>query len=118
MNDDLERRLKDGDTSLFAEAFSLHRPRIWQIIHFRLNDQIRGRVDPDDVLQEVYLDAEKRLRYFIDGDFKSLFLWLRLVAGQTLSNIHRIHLGTESRSVLRESDLAVPFWSRHRAQRG
>ncbi|EMI53207.1 RNA polymerase, sigma-24 subunit, ECF subfamily [Rhodopirellula sallentina SM41] len=61
-------------------------------------------MDTDDVVQEVYLDAEKRLQHYIDGDFPSLFLWLRLVVGQTLSNIHRMHLGTASRSVLREFD--------------
>ena len=98
--------LASGDTTVFGELFVVHRPRLWQIIHFRLNDKIRGRVDPDDVVQEVYMDAEKRLRHYVDGEFPSLFLWLRLIAGQTLSNIHRTHLGTESRSVLRESDAA------------
>ena len=101
--DDRETRLKEGDLSQFADAFLVHRPRLWQIVHFRLNDRIRGRVDPDDVVQDIYLAAEKRLRHFIDGDFPSLFLWLRFVAGQTLSDIHRRHLGTRSRSVLRES---------------
>lgn len=103
MPDDLEQRLADGDTIVFGELFTNHRPRLWQIIHFRLSDQIRGRVDPDDVVQEVYLEAEKRLRHYVDGDFPSLFLWLRLVVGQTLSKIHRTHLQTESRSVLREA---------------
>ncbi len=102
-DEDIEQRLKQGDLSLFADAFSRHRPRLWQIIHFRLSDKIRARVDADDVLQNVYLDAEKRLNYYIDGDFPSLFLWLRLVTGQTLSQVHRRHLATESRSTLRES---------------
>ncbi|WP_145170961.1 sigma-70 family RNA polymerase sigma factor [Rubripirellula lacrimiformis] len=99
----IEQQLKAGDFSRFGEAFSRHRPRLWQIIHFRISDQIRGRVDAEDVLQDVYLDAEKRLKHFVDGDFPSLFLWLRLVAGQTLSRVHRRHLATESRSTLRES---------------
>ncbi|MEM1067500.1 MAG: RNA polymerase subunit sigma-24, partial [Planctomycetota bacterium] len=103
MTDDLEERLKHGDQVAFGELFTLHRPRIWQIIHFRLSDKIRGRVDPDDVVQEVFLESEKRLRHFVDGSFPSLFLWLRLVTGQTLSKIHRTHLGTESRSTLRET---------------
>ena len=101
--ENIEQQLKNGDFSRFGEAFSRHRPRLWQIIHFRISDQIRGRVDADDVLQDVYLDAEKRLRHFADGDFPTLFLWLRLVAGQTLSRVHRRHLATESRSTLRES---------------
>lgn len=106
MPEDLEQRLADGDATVFGELFTIHRPRLWQIVHFRLSDKIRGRVDPDDVVQEVFLDAEKRLRHYIDGDFPSLFLWLRLVVGQTLSKIHRTHLGTESRSVLREASAA------------
>jgi len=106
MGDDLEERLKQGDSAAFGESFTLHRPRIWQIIHFRLSDKIRGRVDPDDVVQEVFLEAEKRLRHYREGDFPSLFLWLRLVTGQTLSKIHRTHLGTESRNAMREANPA------------
>ena len=104
MTDALEQRLNAGDTTALGELFTIHRPRIWQIIHFRLSDKIRGRVDPDDVVQEVYLEAEKRLRHYFEGEFPTLFLWLRLVAGQTLNKIHRTHLGTESRSVLRENE--------------
>lgn len=103
MVDELETRLRRGDPDAFGELFAIHRPRIWQIIHFRLSERIRGRVDADDVVQEVFLDAKKRLQHFIDGDFPSLFLWLRLVAGQTISNLHRAHFGAGSRSVLRES---------------
>lgn len=98
-----EHSLRKGETTHFADAFSVHRTRLWQIIHFRLSDQVRARVDADDVVQEVYLDAEKRLSHFASGDFQSFFLWLRLVAQQTLSRVHRRHLATESRSTQRES---------------
>lgn len=103
MTNDLEDRLRNGDQAAFGELFTRHRPRIWQIVHFRLSNKIRGRVDPDDVVQEIFLEAEKRLKHFHEGDFPSLFLWLRLVTGQTLSKIHRTHLGTESRDADRES---------------
>ncbi|MCR9200246.1 MAG: sigma-70 family RNA polymerase sigma factor [Planctomycetaceae bacterium] len=106
--DTTEGRLLAGDRTQFDVAFSHHRPRLWQLVHFRLSDQIRARVDPDDVVQEVYLDAQKRLDHFLKGTFPSFFLWLRLVAGQTLSHVHRTHLSTESRSVGRES--AAPAW--------
>lgn len=101
--DTTEGRLLAGDRTQFDVAFSHHRSRLWQLVHFRLSDQIRARVDPDDVVQEVYLDAQKRLDHFLKGTFPSFFLWLRLVAGQTLSHVHRTHLSTESRSVGRES---------------
>ena len=101
--EEIERQLKSGIASRFPEAFLYHRPRLWQIVHFRLSDHIRSRVDADDVVQDIYVDAEKRFKHYVDGDFPSFFLWLRLVAGQTLSRVHRRHLSTESRSALRES---------------
>ena len=90
---------------MFASIFTIHRSRIWQIIHFRLNEFVRGRIDPDDVVQEVYLAAEQRLDHFVNGDFPSCFLWLRLVIGQTLSKVHRTHLETQGRTVLREVNM-------------
>lgn len=102
---ELERRLADGEQPLFGELFDHHRPRLWRFIHFRLDSRVRGRIDPDDVLQDVYLDAAARLDSFVNRDFPSLFLWLRLVAAQTLSNAHRSHLGVQARSVLKERSL-------------
>lgn len=103
MEGELEKRLRAGETDLFAEVFTIHRPRVWQIVNFRLDFKVRGRVDPDDVVQEVFLAAQKRLDHFVGGGFDSFFLWLRLVAVQTLSNVHRTHLGTSSRSTLKEA---------------
>ena len=102
---ELEKRLVDGERSLFGELFDHHRPRLWRFVHFRLDARVRGRIDPEDVVQEVYLDASARLDRFTSGEFPSLFLWLRLVAAQTLSNTHRTHLGVQARSVLRERSL-------------
>ena len=112
MEGDLEKRLRAGETSLFAEVFTIHRPRVWQIVNFRLDTKVRGRVYPDDVVQEVYLAAEKRLEHFVGGGFDSFFLWLRLVTVQTLSNVHRTHLRTSSRSTLKEANpISADRWS-------
>ena len=112
MEGDLEKRLRAGETSLFAEVFTIHRPRVWQIVNFRLDTKVRGRVDPDDVVQEVYFAAEKRLEHFVGGGFDSFFLWLRLVTVQTLSNVHRTHLRTSSRSTLKEANpISADRWS-------
>jgi RNA polymerase sigma-70 factor, ECF subfamily len=102
---ELEKRLAGGEESLFGDLFDQHRPRLWRFIHFRLDSRVRGRIDPDDVLQDVFLDASSRLKHFLDGEFPSLFLWLRLIAAQTLSNAHRSHLGVQGRSVLKERSL-------------
>ncbi len=95
-------RLATGDEQALAHAFSRHRERLWQMVHFRLDPHLAGRVDEDDVLQEAYLDAATRLRHFEDHGGSSVFLWLRMIVGQTLVDVHRRHLGAKMRSVRRE----------------
>jgi len=95
-------RLDEGDEQALALAFSRHRERLWQMVHFRLDKRLAGRVDEDDVLQDAYLDAAKRLRHFEDHGASSVFLWLRVIVGQTLVDVHRRHFGARMRSVHRE----------------
>jgi len=95
-------RLKGGDHQALAELFSLHRERLWRTVHFRLDRRLRGRVDPDDVLQEAYLSAADRVEHFVGDSSKSLYVWLRLILSQTLTDVHRRHLGAQMRDAGRE----------------
>ena len=101
-SDELVTRLKGGDQQALAELYSQHRPRLWRMIHFRLDPRLRGRVDADDILQEGYLAAVERVQHFQDDSSTSFFVWLRLVLGQTLIDVHRRHLGTQMRDAGRE----------------
>ena len=62
--DDLLDRVRLGDERALAELFSGHRDRLWRMVQARLDRRLRGRVDPDDILQEAYLDATRRLAHF------------------------------------------------------
>ena len=92
-NAELLSRVKNGDQQALADLFSLHRDRLWQVINFRLDARLRGRVDADDILQEAYLDAAQRIRHYLDNSTQTFFVWLRLIANQTLIDVHRRHLG-------------------------
>jgi RNA polymerase sigma-70 factor (ECF subfamily) len=72
------------------------------MVNFRLDHRLAGRVDADDVLQESYLAAAKRIDYYSAGGFDSPFLWLRVVVQQTMIDIHRRHLLAQSRDAGRE----------------
>jgi RNA polymerase sigma-70 factor (ECF subfamily) len=95
----MEERLRQGDEEALAALFSRHRERLWRIARFRLPAKLRGRVDPDDVLQDAYLAAVQRLEHYEGG---SPFLWLRLVVNQTLVDLYRRHLGAQMRDAGRE----------------
>ena len=106
--DALVNRVLHGDREALAAVFALHRDRLWRIVNFRLDQRMRGRVDADDVLQEVYLNAERRIQHVIEDAPDGLFVWFRLLVTQTLAEIHRRHLGTQRRDPMREQSLAAP----------
>ncbi len=98
----LDQRLRGGDSQALAELFSRERERLWRIIHFRLAEPLRGRLDPDDVLQEAFLAANQRLKHYADSPATSPFIWLRMIVNQTLVDLHREHLGAQRRDAARE----------------
>ncbi len=110
-SDDLLLRVKDGDEQAVAELFSQHRQRLWQMVRFRIDRRLAGRVDADDVLQEAYLEAAKRLRHFAGDSATSFFVWLRMIVMQTLIDVHRRHLGAQMRDAGREVPIAGARYS-------
>ncbi|MEI6566639.1 MAG: sigma-70 family RNA polymerase sigma factor [Verrucomicrobiota bacterium] len=94
---DLEKRLRSGDQQALADLFSRERERLWRVIHFRLAEPLRRRLEPDDVLQEAFLAATKRLEHYATSPTTSPFIWLRMIVNQTLNDLHREHLGAQKR---------------------
>jgi RNA polymerase sigma-70 factor (ECF subfamily) len=102
----LLERLARGDSEALAALFALHRERLRRMIEFRLHPKLVRRLDPDDVLQEAWLDAQKRIASYAEQDDPSCLLWLRLVVGQTLVDVHRRHLGAKMRDANQEIPLS------------
>jgi RNA polymerase sigma-70 factor (ECF subfamily) len=104
--DGLRNRLRGRDPEALAELFSEHRDRLWRMASFRMDRRLIGRIDPEDVLQETYLAAAARLEHYDADASSSPFVWLRMVLMQTLTDLHRHHLGTQMRNAYRE--VALP----------
>lgn len=97
----LERELRAGDDAALGPLFERHRGRLLRMVTFRLDPRLLGRIDADDVLQETYVDAQKRLAAF-RGDDKPFLVWIRLITQQTMVDLHRRHLGTRMRTAGKE----------------
>jgi len=97
----LERELRAGDDAALGPLFERHRGRLLPMVTFRLDPRLLGRIDADDVLQETYVDAQKRLAAF-RGDDKPFLVWIRLITQQTMVDLHRRHLGTRMRTAGKE----------------
>jgi RNA polymerase sigma-70 factor (ECF subfamily) len=104
-SDDLIRLAAAGDEGALASLWERHRDRLHQMIRLRLDRRLQSRVDPSDILQEAYLDLADRLPDYARDRPMPPFLWLRLVTGQRLLQVHRRHLGTALRDAGREVSL-------------
>ncbi len=99
---ELIKRVIERDLDALAELFSKYHDRLWRTVQFRMDSRLRGRVDPDDILQEAWLDCVKRVDSFLKDASRSIFVWFRLVVSQTLVDVHRRHVGAQKRSAANE----------------
>ena len=95
-----------GDEGALAALFNSQRERLRRLVRLRLDRRLSGRIDSDDVLQDAYLEARKRLpEYARDPQAMPFHVWLRLVTGQKLTDLHRFHLGAQMRDAGMEVSL-------------
>jgi RNA polymerase sigma-70 factor (ECF subfamily) len=99
-----DRRRREA---VLAEIFMRHRKRLRNMVELRLHPRLKGRLDPSDVLQEAFLEAVRRLDAFLLRPLLPVFLWLRMVTGHKLFDLHAHHLKAGKRSLLKEAPLRM-----------
>lgn len=98
---ELHRLRTQGETAV-AQVFDRYRARLGRMVMLRLHPRLLGKVDVDDVLQDAFLEANRRLGDFLDQPSVPFFVWLRQLTSQILINLHRRYLGAQMRDVSRE----------------
>lgn len=98
-------RLRQGGDQALAHTLTEQTPRLNRIAEMRLDPRLSGRVDVGDVLQEVFLEARKRLDRYLSEPAVSVFVWLRGIVMDTLIDFHRRHLGAQMRDAGRDVSL-------------
>jgi RNA polymerase sigma-70 factor (ECF subfamily) len=101
----LLERARGGDPTALAELFTRHRDRLRRMVELRLDWRLQARVDASDVIQDAYLEVCQRLPDYFRNPALPFFLWLRLVVGERLTDLHRHHLGAQMRDASREVSL-------------
>ena len=81
---DLIKRFREGDQTAFNQLFTKYRPRLAVLIRYKLSEPLRQRVEVDDILQEVFLDASKDIGSFIYCSPGSFIKWLSRIADHVI----------------------------------
>src|SRR5437660_6621067 len=102
---DLIERAQAGDREALNALFARHSDRLRRMVETRLDPRLQARLDASDVVQDAYVEVVKRLPEYLRDPKLPLFLWLRLMVGERLVQLHRHHLGTQMRDASREVSL-------------
>jgi RNA polymerase sigma-70 factor, ECF subfamily len=101
-------RLRSGGQEAVAELYSSYRERLGRMVRFRMDPRLSGRVDPEDILQEAYMEIARRIQDYLDEPTVPLFVWLRQITWQILVDTHRRHLVAKARNVNAEVNRLPP----------
>ncbi|MFO0915546.1 MAG: sigma-70 family RNA polymerase sigma factor [Pirellulales bacterium] len=99
--------VRAGETDAAGKLLERHRESLRRLVMLRLDRRIQQRMDASDIVQEVMLEANRRLATYLDNPCMPFHLWLRQMARDRIIDAHRRHRASHKRSVDREQSLAV-----------
>lgn len=98
----LLRGAKEGDTESLGRLLETYQNYLKLLARAQLDDKVRGRISPSDVVQETMLEAHcdfAKFRGESDGEF---FAWLRKILVNNMARAVERHVLTAKRDVRRE----------------
>jgi RNA polymerase sigma-70 factor (ECF subfamily) len=98
--------VRDGEAAAVDRLLARHRPALRRMIALRLDPALAARLDASDVVQDVLLEASRRLRDYLQSPAMPFHLWLRSIAQDHVVDAHRRHRQAQKRSLDREQPLA------------
>jgi len=92
--------VSDDEIRQQVEAmFAENRDRLLRMIEVRLVSELRRVVEPDDILQDAFLEAYRQLKEGISAPKSEPIIWLRLIMHQQLIAVHRRFIKTQKRNI-------------------
>jgi RNA polymerase sigma-70 factor (ECF subfamily) len=98
-------QVRQGEAQAVDRLLARHREPMRRMIDMRLDPAIAPRVDASDVVQDVLLEASRRLAEYLRDPAMPFHLWLRHIAKDHIIDAHRRHRQAQRRSVDREQSL-------------
>ena len=99
-------QVRRGDGAAVNRLLDRHRAAIRRMIDRRMDRVVQRRVDASDIVQDVLVEANRRLGDYLANPTMPFQLWLRHMARDRLIDAHRRHRVAAARSIDREVPLA------------
>lgn len=99
--------VRRGEEGAVDRLLTRHREPVRRMIDMRLDPRLAARLDASDIVQDVLLEASRRLPEYVQRPAMSFHLWLRHIAKDHLIDAHRRHRRAQRRAVDRERPLGA-----------
>ena len=83
-----------------------YRPQLLSLVRRNLNPVLSRRISPEDVVQETFAAAGKRVDFFENAPEVPFYFKLRTVFFQTVRDLERRHLRSRKRDAYREIEVS------------
>lgn len=98
--------VRGGQAIAVEQLMDRHRNSLRRMIQLRLDQRLMQRMDVSDVIQDVLIEANRRLQDYIANPAIPFHLWIRQIAKDRIIDAHRRHRVSAKRSVDREQPQA------------
>ena len=99
---ELLNNVRGGQTVAVEELMDRHRDSLRRMIQLRLDQRLMQRMDVSDVIQDVLIEANRRLADYLKNPVIPFHLWIRQIAKDRIIDAHRRHRVSAKRSIDRE----------------
>lgn len=96
----------NGEADAVNRLLQRHRDSLCRMVHWQLDRRMGARLDASDIVQDVLVEAHRRLQEYVRSPQLPFHLWLRHLARDRVIDMRRRHHGAQRRSVDREQPIA------------
>ena len=111
--ENLLAQARRGEAAAVERLLTAHREPLRRMIDLRLDPALAARLDASDIVQEVLLEASRRLSDYLRNPVMPFHLWLRHIAKDHVIDAHRRHRQAQRRSLDREQPLVPAVLADH-----
>lgn len=103
--DILLHEARAGDSATLGRLLEQYRHYLSLLARVQIGQRLQGKVDPEDLVQETFLEAHRHFDRF-QGDHEGQFVhWLRQILAARIATLVRHYLGTQGRDVRLEQEI-------------
>jgi RNA polymerase sigma-70 factor (ECF subfamily) len=102
---ELLNRARQGDRAAIDQLLAQYRDGLRRMISLRLDPALAARLDASDVVQDVLLEAWRRLQDYLQDPHMPFALWLRHLCRDHVIDAWRRHRQAQRRSLDREQPI-------------